>query len=356
MRCFETTITKDDIVSMSNLLESGDIGFGEKVELFEKKYAEFSNKNFNIGLNSASSAAFCLFAYLHKRYGSCDVYTSSLGFISPVWAAKHFGHNIIFVDVDKNLQFDIQDYQNHRRIRCERYTDGGIKPVVMPVLYGGVSTIEGFNEFFSNSGYKEIIVVDAAHCIAPTIKSDYIFFSFHPIKPVAMGSGGVLATDDAEANNYIRRYRNFGREDIGDSYDIVDNGFNFYMNNLNATLGLSQLSTCFENVRIRKKHFEYLKDKINISVGSFIEHDHHSSYYLSTLVLKSISSTSLRHRLRDGGLCASFHYPFLHKTKLFSSAYSLSRIESLEDRIINLPIHQNLKKECLDDIINIVNS
>ena len=53
-----------------------------------------------------------------------------------------------------------------------------------------------------------------------------------------MSCGGLLGTDDEEANEYICSYRNFGRENVGDTYDIVNPGFKFYMNNLTATLGL----------------------------------------------------------------------------------------------------------------------
>jgi len=257
MRSFEPTITKQDILKVSEILESGNIGFGEKVGLFETEYATLSKKKYNIGLNSASSAAYCLFAYLYDKYGKCDVYTPSLGFVSPAWAARKNGHTVHFVDVDENLLFDFDSYCLKRKLHLERQHNTDFnKSIVMPVLYGGVSNIDNLIDNIKKTKWGDIVVVDSAHCIAPIIESDYTFFSFHPVKPVAMSSGGLLATDNKEANDYIRRYRNFGRQDIGDSYDIVDNGFNFYMNNLNAVLGLSQLSTCFENVKIRKDHFE----------------------------------------------------------------------------------------------------
>jgi len=356
VKCFSPTITQNDICSVSELLRSGDIGFGEKVQLFETKYAKLSQKKFNIGLNSASSAAFCLFAYLYDKYGSCDVYTPAVGFVSPAWAAKKNGHTIHFVDVDENLLFDFDSYRSIRKLHLERQLNATFnKSIIMPVLYGGVSDISGLIENIKKTNWGDITIVDSAHCIAPTIEADYTFFSFHPVKPVAMSNGGLLATDNKEANDYIRRYRNFGREDNGDSYDIVDNGFNFYMNNLNAALGLSQLSTCFENVKKRKEHFEYLKRHINPSVGYFTNHDVNSSYYLATLILNKSSSGELRKKMRKNNLCGSYHYPFLHQTKLFYAPSNLPQTEVFRDRIINLPIHQNLKKENLDDIIKIIN-
>ena len=175
-----------------------------------------------------------------------------------------------------------------------------------------------------STGWDDIVVVDSAHCIEPTIESDYIFFSFHPVKPLTMSCGGLLSMNDKDADDYIRKYRNFGRENTGDTYDIVDNGFNFYMNNLNATLGLSQLDTCFDNIRFRKKNLEYLKNGIKSNIGYFTEHDENSSYYLGTLVLYTNGSKELRQKLRDNESNSSYHYPLLHKTKFWNKGLSLN--------------------------------
>ena len=282
MKSFEPTITKQDIQKVTDLLKSGNIGFGDNVKKFENKFSKYSNKKYNIGLNSASAAAYCLFAYLYNKHGSCDVYTPSLGFTSISWAAEKNGHRIIFVDVDDNLLFDFNSYEEQKENTTR-------KKVLLPVLYGGVSNIPNFNKQVTD----EIVVVDSAHCIQPTIKSDYIFFSFHPIKPLTMSCGGLLGTNDEDANEYICSYRNFGRENIGDTYDIVNSGFNFYMNNINATLGLSQLDTCFENIKKRKYNLEYMRKSVKLKVGCFTKHDEKSSYYLGTLILNKRGAENL---------------------------------------------------------------
>ena len=344
MKPFEPTITKQDIQKVTELLKSGNIGFGNNVKLFEDKFSKYSEKKYNIGLNSASAAAYCLYAYLYEKYGRCEIYTPSLGFTSVSWAAEKNGHDIIFVDVDDNLLFDFDSYWNQRK-------DTSNKKVLMPVLYGGVSNIPDFNEQVTD----EIVVVDSAHCIQPTIKSDYIFFSFHPIKPLTMSCGGLLGTDDEEANEYICSYRNFGRENVGDTYDIVNPGFNFYMNNLNATLGLSQLDTCFENIKKRKYNLEYLQKSITLDIGYFTEHDEKSSYYLGTLILNKKDSKRLRSKLVDGGCASSFHYPYLHQTQYYNYNTPLMNLDDLDDRIINLPIHQNLSAIDVSKIVGIIN-
>jgi len=357
MKAFQPTITDKDIKSVTDVLADGNIAFGPNVNVFEKRFAEHSNKQYNIGLNSASSASYCLFAYLHDKYGPCDVYTPSIGFTSPAWAAKKNNHNVYFLDVDDNLLVDYQSYWNVRKFHLERQMNVTFnQSVFMPILYGGVSDINGLIQRVRDANWGDIIVVDSAHCIEPTIESDYIFFSFHPVKPLTMSSGGMLSTDNKGAYDYISKYRNFGRENVGDSYDIVDNGFKFYMDNLNATLGISQLDTCFENIKIRKDNLNYLKKNIKLEIGKFTEHDENSSYYLGTLILKEKGSKNLRKRLRDNECAADFAYPYLHQTKFWEKDnWNMSNTERLTDRIINLPIHQNLSKEDLDKIIRVVN-
>ena len=252
-----------------------------------------------------------------------------------------------FVDVDRDLLFDFTSYKNIRA----PHASSNRKTVLMPVLYGGVSNVPNFSKQVTD----EIVVVDSAHCIEPSICSDYIFFSFHPFKPLAMSCGGLLGTDDHRATDYILKYRNFGRQVVDDTYDIVSDGFNFYMNNLNATLGLSQLDTCLDSIKKRKYNLEYLQKNITPEIGYFTKHDEKSSYYLGTLILNNKESKKMRKKLRDNGCGASFHYPYLHQTKHYNHNTSLNNLENLYDRIINLPIHQNLSAIDLSKIVGVTN-
>ena len=134
--------------------------------------------------------------------------------------------------------------------------------------------------------------------------------------------------------------------------DLVQDGFNYYMNNLNASLGLSQLNKCIKNVKKRKDNFNFLQQKIPRELGYFTTHDEYSSYYLCTLVLKSkYSSAIMRKQLKDNDIQASFHYPYLHTSSFYKQAIDLPTLDSLNDKIINLPIHQDLCQKDLEKIV-----
>lgn len=321
MKVFESKFLKEEINPITEVIKEGQLGFGSNVLEFENQFQSFSNKKYNTATNSASASAFMIFAYLKEKYGSCDVYTPSLGFTSPTWAAKHFGHNIIWVDINDNLLFDINDYYEKRKLRCERYSDGGVTPVLMPILYGGVSNIPGFNNI--KGGYNEIVITDSAHCVTPTIKCDFSFFSFHPYKPICSSDGGMISTDDLEATKYFQNYRNFGRQNVNDSYNIIQEGFKFYMNNLNATIALISLEKYKKDLEIRKTNYSKLKDVLS--------HDSNSSYYFATKLTDSASKFN-----KDNQLAR--HYPLLHKTDYFNTGICLPNTELLHPQIINLPL------------------
>lgn len=311
MKVFESRFTKSELGSLIPILQNADLGFGPNVSLFENEFASYSNKKYNIATNSASASAFLIFAYLKDVYGECDVYTPSLGFTSPAWAAQHFGHNIIWVDINDNLLFDCKDYFKKRR--------SGTK-VVMPILYGGVSRIDDWD-----LAGDEIVVVDSAHCATPTIKSDFTFFSFHPYKPICSSDGGMISTDNQEASEWFQAYRNFGRKNTNNSYDISQDGFKFYMNNLNASIALISLSKYKKDLKTRK--FNYKK------LDNVLPHDEHSSFYFATKLSGDADNFNKDHQL-------SRHYPLLHKTKYFNSSIFLSNTEKLHKEIINLPLYK----------------
>jgi dTDP-4-amino-4,6-dideoxygalactose transaminase len=321
---FKTKINDEDVDFISDVIRNGNIGFGDNVNVFEKEFRSFSKKQFNVATNSASASAYMIFAYLMEKFGKCDVYTTSIGFVSPAWSAMHLGHNVIFVDVDDNLLFDINHYKSIKK-------ETGRKKVLMPVLYGGVSTIQGFENLDD-----EIVIVDAAHCVTPTIKSDYTFFSFHPLKPIACSDGGMISTDDIESYNFFNLYRNFGRHHIGNTYDVVSDGFKFYMNNLNATIAITQMNRYNQNLDNRKE-CHILVESLNLN-GRLLPHDSMSSYYFATLIC---AEDSVEHLLKEYPTVR--HYPMIHKTKLFDSGIVLENTEKIHKLILNLPLYdQNI--------------
>ena len=342
IRCFQPRFGKKELSNLETCLNSGVLASGPFVEEFERRFAEISKKRYNVGFNSGSSAALAIFAFLKEKYGACDVYAPSLSFSSPIWAAVNSGHKIVFLDISKET---FSTSQEHLQAALERTKNkSGRKTVIFPVLYGGISSID--LQHMDDTA----IIVDSSHTVNPTMNCDFIFFSFHPVKPIAMGNGGIAATDDTEAAEFFRRFRNFGRVPLGISYDVVQTGFNFYMNDLNAAIGLGQLEVYKENMERRKVIAEiYNKtiDKEKYDIVRQVDSRGESSYYLYTVVTKhSKDVAGLMSFLRGKGIEAIVHYPLVHKLSFFSTQMPLSNLknsEQVENRFINIPCHAAMK-------------
>ncbi len=335
-------------------MATGILASGPLVKEFENRFKTISMKKFNIGFNSASSAAFAVFAYLERKHGPCQIYAPSLSFSSPIWAARSCGHRISFVDISLE-SFSISEEFVSRAI--DKHPPNGQKTVIFPLLYGGISSID-----LGNLAEKAITVVDSCHTVNPRMDSDYIFFSFHPVKPISMGNGGMVSTDDADAADFFSKFRNFGRTPRGESYDVTQTGFNYYMNDLNAAVGLGQMEVFKENLQRRKATTEFYNSKINRDKYQLVNHVDsrgESSYYLYTLILKSMKRIDeLIAYLRRNSIEALIHYPLIHKLTYFRSESQvyLENSEKVDGRFINIPCHAAMTLEDAGRVVDALNA
>jgi len=333
MKLFHNKLKVENLKEINKILLDGEIGFGNNVNIFENMFQKLSKKEYNVAVNSASAAAFIIFAYLKEKYGECDVYTSSLSFTSPAWAAKHFNHKIVWVDVDDNLLFDSKDYLAKRKTNSK-------KAILMPVLYGGISNINDWKV----KG-DEFILVDSAHCVTPKLKCDASIFSFHPYKPICSSDGGMISTDNKELKDYSISYRNFGRRLIDETYTIDHEGFKFYMNNLNATIAIESFKNYQKNLTTRIENYKKMRKELHDYC--ILDHDEHSSFYFATAIIPEKICKKIINNIK-----LSKHYPMLHKMKYYEKYHlELKKLEFLHPKILNIPLYDNLAMmEVIDEI------
>ena len=344
IRCFQPHFFGKEIENIKNCLESGILACGPLVKEFEKKFEEISKKKYNVGFNNGSAAAFAIFTYLKLKYGSCDVYAPSLSFSSPVWAAMECEHATKYVDIStKNFAISQETLEE----TYSKYSKDKRRKIVFPCLYGGISRLD-----IRKNDEDSIMVVDASHTVNPDMDSDFIFFSFHPVKPICMGNGGMVSTDDKEAFEFLMRYRNFGRAKVDYSYDVIQTGFNFYMNDLNAAIGLGQLGCYLGNLNVRKSITEFYNKNIDAEKYQIVDHidsNGNSSYYFYTIILKRGKNINkLIEYMKTKKIETLVHYPLIHKLSFFKpeEEITLKNSEDVEGRFINIPCHASMK---LDD-------
>ena len=136
----------------------------------------------------------------------------------------------------------------------------------------------------------------------------------------------MISTDNKQAEEYFKKYRNFGRVVENGGYNIRQDGFKFYMNNLNAKIGLTQIKRYKDNLDIRKKNYYSLLEKYNL-----LPHDEKSSFYFATCLVDNANEILKKFNLIR-------NYPMLHKMEYYNTGQKLKNLEKLHGKILNLPL------------------
>ena len=251
---FRPAMGQVEIDAVAEVIRSGWIGLGPKTEEFENKFAKFVNAKYAVALNSATAALHLSLLALGIGKGD-EVLVPSLTFVSDAHAVLYVGAKPVFVDVDEEtLCMDPADLE--RKITKK-------SRVVIPVHFGGhPADLDEIHEIAKKHNLK--IIEDASHACGSQYKgkmigslSDLTCFSFHAVKNLATGDGGMVTTNNKKWADTIKRLRWVGidkatweREEkvlsedyrqYGWYYDVVDLGYKYHMNDLTAAIGLVQL-------------------------------------------------------------------------------------------------------------------
>ncbi len=250
------TIDNSDIKSVVKVLKSDYLTQGPIVNIFEKKFSEYTNSKHAIASNSATSSLILACRALGVSKGDW-VWTSAITFVASSNCAIHCGANVDLVDISlKDYNICLNDLERKLKIAKKK----GILPkVVIPVhLSGNPCDLKKINKLSKKYGFK--IIEDASHAIGSIYQkskigsckySDITVFSFHPVKIMTTGEGGMCTTNDLDLYNKIKRLSSHGvTRDPNEMtevphgpwyYQQIDLGYNFRMTEIRAALGLNQL-------------------------------------------------------------------------------------------------------------------
>src|SRR3990172_3226397 len=322
-------ISEADIQAVVDVLRSDYLTQGPAVPAFEKSVADYCGTQYAVAVNSATSALHI--ACLALGVGSGDVvWTSPITFVASANCALYCGARVDFVDIDPRTYNLSLERLSEKLERAER--DGKLPKVVIPVHLGGQSCdMAGIHALSQRYGFK--IIEDASHAIGGTYRgepignchySDITVFSFHPVKIITTGEGGMALTNDAKIANRLGRLRSHGITRIPQEmthapdgpwyYQQIDLGFNYRMTELQAALGLSQMQRLDEFVAkrhlIAQRYDDLLSD---LWVTTPWQHpDSYSAVHLYIVRLKrdeiKFSQRDIFERLRSFGILVNLHY------------------------------------------------
>ena len=374
------SISLADKKAVLKVLASNYLTQGPEVEIFEKKYSSFVGSKYAIAANSATSGLHvaCLALGLSKK---SLVWTSPNSFVASANCALYCGAKIDFVDIEKNtLNICIDSLKKKLDFAKKNNT---LPDLVIPVHFSGLScNMKALSKLSKSYGFK--ILEDASHAVGASYDSlkvgsckysDAAIFSFHPVKIITTGEGGMVTTNNKKLASKIKNLISHGivrsKDEIYDQSKINSDwyyeqhflGFNFRMTEIAATLGSSQLARVEKFLSKRRKIAFFYEKNLNNPNLEKPNPEFFSSSSLHLYIIKCINN-NFRERLfkflRKKGYFVQLHYfpihlqPFYKELGFQKGMFPVS--EDYSERAISLPIFYDLKIKDLKTFINLVNS
>jgi len=327
-------ISDEDVEAVVKVLRSAYLTQGPAVPLFEQRLASYCGCRFGVAVNSATSALHL--ACLALGVGPGDrVWTSPITFVASANAALYCGAKVDFVDIDPRSYNMCAAKLEEKLDRAAR--DGQLPKVIIPVhLTGQSCNMATIRSLADRHGVK--IIEDASHAVggayldAPVGScrfSDIAVFSFHPVKIVTTGEGGMAMTNEPELARRMRVDRSHGitRDPARMHsaphgpwyYEQVQLGFNYRMTDFAAALGLSQLDRLEDFVARRREIASTYDARLDgLPVSTPWQHpDTRSAFHLYVVRIEPTRAARDRlavfEGLRAAGIGVNLHYIPVYK-------------------------------------------
>jgi dTDP-4-amino-4,6-dideoxygalactose transaminase len=233
--------------------------------------------------------------------------------------------------------------------------------VILPVHFGGMPCqLDNLKEICRQ--HNLTLIEDAAHAAGAMFcnkkigtHSDAVCFSFHPVKNLAMPTGGAITLNGIDSGMHentckIRRWCGIS-DRVGAKYDVSDLGWNFYMNEFSAAIGIQQLKK-LDIMNKRKYEIAQMYDE-GISLDNKMPFVDGCSYHLYWILVKN--RDKFMKKMEDYGVETGIHYMPIHKMSYYDSQKTLKVTEHIAKQIVSIPIHPNLSNSDVNKIITLVN-
>ncbi len=372
-------ISQEDINAVIDVLRSDFLTQGPVVLDFEKAVSDYCQAKYAFAVNSATSALHI--ACLALGVGKGDlVWTSPITFVASANCALYCGADVDFVDIDPLTYNMSVKTLEEKLIKAEEL--GRLPKVLIPVHLAGQSCeMDIISSLSKKYGFK--IIEDASHAIGGKYKdraiggcqfSDITIFSFHPVKIITTGEGGICLTNDPDLAISMNRYRSHGivrqaseMTHIPDGpwyYQQIELGYNYRMTDIQAALGLSQLNRLEDFVAARhsiaKRYNELLKeDWLELP---WQHPDTYSGLHLYIIRVKNnnkgITHKQLFEKLRNAGILVNLHYIPIYRHPYYEALgydkQEFPQAESYYSEAISIPMFATLTESEQQFVVDVI--
>lgn len=353
-------IDADDIAEVVKTLKSDFITQGPKIEEFEKALARYCGAKYAVAFNSGTSALHGAYFALGLEKGD-EMITSPNTFVASSNAGLYLGAKVNFGDIELDTgNIDVS------KIKTSENTK-----LITPVHYSGNPV--DLQELSEIENVK--IIEDGAHALGAKYNgkkigsltySEMAMFSFHPVKHITTGEGGIIVTNDEEYYEKLQLFRSHGitkNNLVNDShgdwyYEMQELGFNYRITDIQCALGLSQLKKLDSFVKARRRiasiYNEIFEDNPYFDV-TIEKEGRRSAYHLYPILLKDKfikSKKEIFAKLRANGLGVQVHYIPVYKQpyyqKLGFKMDSCPVCEEFYNRELSIPMYPTLSDEDIE--------
>ena len=367
------SISEEDIAAVVAVLRSDWITQGPSIEAFEQALAGYCGVEHSVAVANATGALHL--ACLAMGVGPGDtVWTSPNTFLASANCALYCGAQVDFVDIDPatyNMSVSVLE-----RKLAQAAADGALPAVVIPVHFAGQSCdMAAIGALAREYGFK--VIEDASHAVGADYQSgkvgncahsDATVFSFHPVKILTTGEGGMVMTNNALLNQTLRRLRSHGvtRDPVdmqaGNEgawyYEQIVLGYNYRITDIQAALGLSQLKRLDAFVTRRRElaaRYDSLLSDLPVTLPAQAKYGR-SAYHLYPVGVACDQRRRVFEYLRAQGIGVNVHYipvhlqPYYRNLGFSEGAYP--HAESYYAGAISLPMYYSLTDGEQDQVIS----
>lgn len=365
---FSPDLGIDTIRHLSETLEIGWLGMGEKTKEFEEYISKFLELNgrFVIATNTATSALHLALRAINVGEGD-EVITPSFNCVADQQAIRMAGAEPVMCDIlEDNLGIDCK--------KAEELISEKTKAIV-PLHYSGIPCNQ--KEVYELAQkYNLRVIEDCCHAFGTSMDGkklgsygDMAFFSFDAVKTLTSIDGGCLIVNDEEEFEKIQHMRLLGmdkdtleryKNKRSWNYDVITEGYRYHLNNVMASVGISQIKRIDKIIDSRRRVCKYYNDafknlkKIDIPKTDF-ENISSFNYYIR---VHNNRREELIEYLKTLGIDTGIHWTPVHKFTYFSKSKrgDLTVTEKIANEILTLPLHSNMKQDYVERIIHGVTS
>jgi dTDP-4-amino-4,6-dideoxygalactose transaminase len=368
----QPAIGEDEIAAVVATLRSGWLATGPRTAEFEERFAAYVGARHAIGLTSGTAALGLALEVAGIGPGD-EVVTTSLTYVATVHEIVHRGATPVLADIDpRTLNLDPRGVEARITPRT--------KAILLVHFAGRPCAMDAFVDLARRRGL--VLLSDAAHAIEARYDerplasfSSFSAYSFHPVKNLTTGEGGMIATDDPQAVDTLRQLRlhgvttdawRRGQDPGAPAWDVVRLGYKCNMSDLQASLGLAQLAHLEDRLSRRAELWAAYDTGLAGLPGIVTPPpepaaNRHARHMYTVLVdpAAGIDRQALSSALARENIGTGHHYPAVHRTRLYRERLRLDdrdlpHASAVSDRIVTLPLHPRMTRRDVADVIEAV--